>query len=162
MGRVRLMKLYRIAKSKRATDLSGEGARICGGRWNSRGTPMLYTSEHISLAALEVSVHLNSLMMKLKHSYITIEIPEGNKLITELSIDDLSSNWRSYPAPELLKSLGDKFVRDLEFLALKVPSVLSPSEFNYLLNPLHRRYSEVRISHQEDFLFDPRIKQDNE
>ena len=155
------MKLYRITKSKRAGDLSGEGARLSGGRWNSKGTPMLYSSEHISLAALEVSAHLNSLMMKLNHSCITIEIPDDDGLISELSSEVLPTTWRNYPPPEILKNFGDKFVRDLEFLALKVPSVLSPNEFNYLLNPMHRRYTEIRIVDQQDFFFDSRIKQEN-
>jgi RES domain-containing protein len=48
------MILYRFAHRKFAKDLSGTGARLKGGRWNPPGIPVIYTSENISLALLEI------------------------------------------------------------------------------------------------------------
>ncbi len=50
---------WRIVKAKRAkTAFSGEGARVYEGRWNSAGVAMVYCSEHLSLAALEILAHI--------------------------------------------------------------------------------------------------------
>ncbi len=150
------MFLYRISKEKYIRDLSGEGARKYGGRWNHKGMPVLYTSEHVSLAALEVLVHVP-----------VISLPKDLKLL-KLKISDkasreevdpaiLPANWKEYPAPTELKDLGTEWIEHRNSLLLKVPSAVISSEWNYLINPLHEEFEQITIDGVEDFMFDSRI-----
>ena len=150
------MFLYRISKEKYIRDLSGEGARKYGGRWNHKGMPVLYTSEHLSLAALEVLVHVP-----------VISLPKDLKLL-KLKISDkasreevdpaiLPANWKEYPAPTELKDLGTEWIEHRNSLLLKVPSAVISSECNYLINPLHEEFEQITIDGVEDFMFDSRI-----
>jgi RES domain-containing protein len=140
------MTVYRIAKLRqRITDLSGTGAYRTGGRWNSKGTYMLYTSENSSLAFLENLVHMDEQEFP-PHLYIA-----------ELAIVPDAPVYR--PEPELYpvnwlklgnlenKILGDQWMTERRYLAIRVQSAVNPAEFNYLLNPLFPAYHElVKIS----------------
>jgi len=150
------MIVYRITKSKRASDISGAGAALNPGRWNMRGTPVLYTSESKEIALLENLVHIPP-MLTPKLDILTIEIPDDS--ITRLEAKDLPSNWLQFPAPTILSELGQKWVNEGKYLGLMVPSCIIHSSFNIILNCSHKSYSkQVKIIDQTEFYFDSRLK----
>lgn len=149
------MILYRIAKCIYADDLSGTGARLYGGRWNSEGRPMLYLASSRSLAMLEVLVHLNPLIIPDNFCLAQIEVPDHS--ITSLDVTLLPDNWREVSAPGILKELGNEFLKNGRHLLMKVPSAIVPAEFNYLLNPLHPEAGKVSVAIKEPFGFDERL-----
>ncbi len=154
------MRVYRIAREKFIQDLSGEGARLYGGRWNPKGRAVLYTSAHQSLAALEVLVHTSFQYIPPDLNMLTLKVPDElpEKII---SPKDLPGNWNEYPAPSILGEIGTKWLNENATLILKVPSVVIPEEWNVLLNPAHELFSEIKIEQVKDFTFDPRFNPAN-
>ncbi len=152
------MLLYRIAKKEHVGDLTGAGARINGGRWNYKGTSVIYVSESRSLAALELLVHLDLPALPRDLKIATIEIP-GRIKPKEIKESQLPANWRSYPAPSELAEIGNRWASSAISLLLRVPSAIVDHEFNYLINPLHLQMKSVSISRIEDFIFDERLVQ---
>lgn len=149
------MIVYRLSRSQYSNDLSGRGAEIAGGRWNSKGIAMLYTGENISLCMAEVAVHMPLGIVPKDYELITLEIPDDE--ILELSKSELPENWReSLPMSETQK-LGNEFVLNSSKMILKVPSMVVPGEFNYLINPKHKNIGKVRIKKVEAFRFDTRL-----
>ncbi|ASU33484.1 RES family NAD+ phosphorylase [Mucilaginibacter xinganensis] len=149
------MVLYRIAKCEYAGDLSGTGARLYGGRWNSKGKPVTYLASSRSLAVLEVLVHLPPLMIPDDFCLVGIEVPDNS--ITQVAVNELPPHWQDVFAPAALKQIGDQFLKTGEHLLLKVPSSIVPMEFNYLLNPLHPGMKKVKLLKKEPFDFDSRL-----
>ncbi len=150
------MIVYRITKLKYARDLSGLGAERTGGRWNSKGTAVLYCSNSIAHASMEVVVNLPWGNPPPGYVLVAIEIPETIKE-TILPIKDLPKNWNRYPHPEKTQKLGDKFIREGKSLLLKVPSASVQGDHNYLINPNHKDFSKVKIKSIEPFGFDERL-----
>jgi RES domain-containing protein len=147
---------WRIVKSRYAsTAFDGEGARLYGGRWNSPGTRMVYTSSTISLAVLEVLVHLQEASLLSSYSLISADFDDA--LVERLERSRLPDGWRTYPAPSDLQRIGDDWVRSQRSVALEVPSVIVVRESNYLLNPAHPDFSSVVIGEPEPFTFDVRL-----
>ena len=147
---------WRIVKSRYvSTAFDGEGARLYGGRWNSPGTRMVYTSSTISLAVLEVLVHLQE--ASILSSYSLISAGFDDALVERLDRSMLPDGWRSYPAPSELQRIGDEWVRRQRSAVLEVPSVIVERESNYLLNPVHPDFSSVVIGKPEPFTFDERF-----
>ena len=147
---------WRIVKRKfRATAFTGEGARRYGGRWNSKGVAVVYVAESQSLAALEMLVHLDS--GELLKYYVAIPVTFDSRLVLDVDLSTLPRNWRTYPAPTTLRTIGDHWVSSGKSVALRVPSVLVPSESNFLLNPNHPDYTKLRIGKLLPFRFDPRL-----
>ncbi|WP_330960967.1 RES family NAD+ phosphorylase [Photobacterium sp. 53610] len=154
------MKLYRLAQKKFAdTPFSPVGAKLYGGRWNSKGTEALYFAESESLCALEVFVHVNNDPNIIdQYDLYRIDIPED--LIAKLEKEDLPQTWRDIPANEETQNIGDEFLNDAEpqFAALQVPSIISPRDNNYVVNPNHPAMEKIFEAHEKlDFEFDPRI-----
>lgn len=149
------MILYRIAKCSYVEDLSGTGARLYGGRWNSMGVAAVYLSSSLSLAVLEVLVHLPPLMLPDNFCVVEIDVPDGSAI--EITDDQLPDNWKDISPPTSLKKLGDRFLRDQQSLMLKLPSAIVPLENNYLLNPLHPEIKRVKIVNKVQFDFDSRL-----
>ncbi len=133
----------------------GRGARLYGGRWNSPGTRMVYTSSTISLAVLEVLVHLQK--AGLLSSYSLISASFDDAFVERLERSRLPDGWRTYPAPSELQRIGDEWVRSQRSVVLDVPSVIVERESNYLLNPAHPDFSSVVIGEPEPFTFDERL-----
>ncbi|MCC8423794.1 RES family NAD+ phosphorylase [Mucilaginibacter sp. UR6-11] len=148
------MILYRLVKSVYADDLSGNGARLYGGRWNSEGKAMVYLASSRSLAVLEALAHLNPTNMPDDYSIITIEAPDS---INELNLNTLPKNWKEYPEQNILQQFGNHFLFQNKKLLLKVPSALVDEEFNYLMNPLHKLAPSVKIITKKPFRFDERL-----
>lgn len=148
------MLVYRISKSQHIADISGRGAALYPGRWNKKGTPILYTGESKEIALLENLVHLPPLTIP-NLAIITLEIPDDN--IENLDVKQLPSNWYQYPAPTSLSELGQKWVNNQKSLALKVPSSIVHTSFNVLINCQHPNFKLVRVVDQSPFHFDTRL-----
>lgn len=139
-----------------STAWTGYGAREGGGRWNSVGVAMVYTSESASLTMLETLVHLQNTAILDAFTLLSIEVPD--ELIEWIDPQQLPENWRAADAPDALKQTGDGWVESIGSVALRVPSALSPVECNYLLNPTHPDYERiVRAAQQIPFQFDRRL-----
>ena len=150
------MIVYRIGKTKYSKDLTGEGARMNGGRWNYKLTPCVYTSENRALALLEYTVNVNIDDIPRALSITSIEIPDSG--IEELKQADLPGDWTQVPAPSSTKEFGTSLLRAATGPILKIPSSIISKEFNYILNPLHVDSKGFRIISVEDFVYDVRIK----
>ena len=144
---------YRFSAKIYSHDISGEGARINGGRWNNRGVPVLYTSLAVSLGLLELLIHSLSYDFIKKNQLTIIELP--NKSIKTLQSTDLKKDWVS--DDDYSKFIGDEFVKSKSHLALKVPSAIIQHEYNLVINPLHALFSEVKIKKVSLFDFDERL-----
>lgn len=148
------MLLYRITRSVYAEDLSGTGARLYGGRWNSVGKGMLYLASSRALAVLEVLVHLTPMLIPEDFEIVTLEVPED---LQELDVKLLPEGWQQFPQPDILRNFGDRFITENKHLMLKVPSAIVSQEFNFLVNPLNALIKNVKIKNRQPFTFDQRL-----
>ncbi len=149
------MIIFRLSLSKYAKDLSGSGAELHGGRWNSKGTAMIYCCESRALCTTEIAVHMPLGQLPGDYKLIGIEIP--NESVLALYEAALPDDWHAVPHSFSTQLLGDEFVSKSENMVLKVPSVVVPGEFNYLINPKHINFQEVKIVSETDFNFDKRL-----
>ena len=142
------MDLWRLCRHPHA-DLSGEGARIFGGRWNSPGRPVVYFAEHPALAALEVRVHLDLPFELLPNDFVLMHVllPDGR--IAEVADASIAGSETV--------ATGDAWLAAGRSVALRVPSVLLPYAWNVLLNPRHPEIARASITSIEAFEFDPRL-----
>jgi RES domain-containing protein len=146
---------WRIVKEKHAARaFSGEGAAKTGGRWNSRGVPVVYTSCTKALAALESLVHLNPPVL---FKYVAFRIKFDDALVEIFPAKALPADWQTEPPPPTTKAIGDVWVRESRSAVLALPSVIVSGEPNYLLNPAHPDFKKISISKPEPFAFDPRL-----
>ena len=150
------MKVYRLARKKYAEELSGVGAAKYGNRWNTKGVEIIYTAQSRALAMAEVLVHLSLETLPSDFQMIQIEIPDSIK-IESLSIRQLQTNWNSFPASVVTQQLGDAFIENNKNLVLKVPSAVVKGDYNYLINPKHPKFNQIKITEISDFPFDHRI-----
>lgn len=149
------MKLYRITHTKYASDLEGTGGLYGPGRWHREGTRLLYLAEHISLAKLEVLA--NSRIIPTNQSLVTVEIPE-NATILYINSRVLPVGWEKVPYLEELALLAERWLNEQKYWGMRVPSAHSPTEFNYLLNPLHPEHKTIQLISTEPHPFDGRLK----
>jgi RES domain-containing protein len=149
------MIVYRITNCDYANDLSGTGARLYGGRWNNEGKSMLYTASSRSLAILEVLVHLPPLMIPDNYCSVEIEVPDDS--ILTINTADLPVGWQDVSTITETKEMGDAFIKNREYLMMRVPSVIVSTEYNYLINPTHPKIKEVSILYNSPFNFDERL-----
>jgi RES domain-containing protein len=129
---------------------------LFGGRWNHRGTRVVYTSSSLSLAALETLAHFDEEEGPDALVAIPADMPDDVP-ITRIKISELASNWRTTPAPESLAEIGTRWTMARHSLVLAVPSAIIPQELNYLLNPLHPQVKRIRVGRPKPFSFDPRL-----
>ena len=150
------MTVSRLTKEKYKNGLSGIGAEKHGGRWNNKGTRIVYTAESRSLAVLELAVHVAFNILPKNYHIVEIEIPEDPFLEFDVSLLK-KKDWKSNPPIGFTQSEGDKFIQDNQFLCLKVPSAIVEGDFNYLINPLHPDFGKVKIKKTSPFEFDERL-----
>ena len=152
------MNLWRICKEVRAgTAFDGEGARRFPGRWNHRGVPMVYCTTALSLAALEVFVHLDPDDLPDDLVAIRAELPDD--LPPEVvDVATLPARWNRTPGPTTLQDIGSAWVAASRGVALSVPSAIIPVERNVLLNPGHPDLARIVRHPPERFVFDPRLR----
>ncbi|MBN7812529.1 RES family NAD+ phosphorylase [Algoriphagus sp. H41] len=148
------MQVYRLTKSKYAGDISGTGAAINPGRWNRKGSPVLYTGINPEIALLETIVHLPPMLSPVL-DMLTLEIPDDSTLTLQDS--DLPANWSDYPAPTILSEIGQRWIENGKQLALQVPSCIIKTSSILVLNCQHPKYREVKIVERTPFPLDPRL-----
>jgi RES domain-containing protein len=147
---------WRILKATHAGQaFDGEGARRHGGRWNSPGVKMVYTSDSPALAALELLTQLNDATLLPRFVLISVDVPDDG--VGELNVAELPARWRSHPAPPQLQALGDAWIQGASSVALRVPSAVEPRQHNYLLNPDHPDFGALKIGPTEPYAFDMRL-----
>lgn len=150
-----MRRAWRIVKEKHAaTAFDGEGAWRYGGRWNSRGTRLVYTSATLSLAALESLVHLNP---PVAFKYVAIPIDFDDAFVEVVAAAGLPSDWTEEPPPPSTAKIGDLWVKESRSAVLELPSVIIPGEPNYLINPAHSDFKKITVGKPEPFSFDRRL-----
>ena len=151
------MELYRIAHEKFVADLSGTGARLYGGRWNSEGQAAVYTASSRSLAVLETLVHTPlHLLQQMQFVLLTLKIPDA-ATIEKVDPSSLPPGWELWNYKQHTQRIGDTFLNNRKKLLLQVPSVVVPEEVNVVLNPAHPSMSQVRVLQQRPVRWDSRI-----
>jgi len=147
------MDVYRIEQTKYGAQLTGEGAFLVGGRWNHKGTRVLYTSTSRALCILETLVHTSGLPLLNSFSILTISVPDNFVRV----LDDLPVDWDADVITNSTRDCGSEFVKNKKSIGLMMPSVIVPQEFNMVINVLHPEMSKVKLKAVEDFNYDTRL-----
>lgn len=136
--------------------MSGNGAYRRGGRWNPAGIRVVYCADSRSLALVEVLANVKrpALLQDQQWVLVPVEVPES--LIERPT--RVPDSWREMPYTTATQAFGAAWVQAQRSVALRVPSVVVPGEFNYLLNPAHPQFSKIKIGRPEPFTFDPRLQ----
>lgn len=149
------MEVFRISSEKYAKGLTASGA---ANRWIYDHQFVLYTGSSRSLATLELVVHRSSIQTGLKYKIMVISIADDDKLYTQLKMDDLPEDWRQATAYATLQKAGSQWYQSDASLVLKVPSVIIPLEFNYIINTSHPDFKDnVQLVRLEDYFWDQRL-----
>ena len=150
-----MLTIYRIVKARHARAvLTGEGARLAGGRWNRPGETVVYASASLALAVIETFIHLGEDGLNIKFVSFTIAIPDS------VAIERCRRpprNWRAEPPGSESMRYGSRWLRVGRTAVLEVPSAIVPLEKNYLLNPGHPDFRKIRLGRALPFVFDPRM-----
>lgn len=140
------MTIYRIHRADRAAE-DFTGAMLAGGRWNATGVPMLYAAQHLSLACLEILVHLDRTQIPSDYAWSSTDLPRELEILRVDSPHDVDA----------CQAAGSEWVRKSNQLGTQVASAIIPKEFNILLNPNHSAYKSLVWSGPQSFHFDPRM-----
>lgn len=152
------MRCYRIVRpAYAASALSGEGARLYGGRWNPPGWRCVYAAESRALAVLELLVHLTGRSRGLTYRLLTLEVDKKAPSETP----SLPSDWAAQPAGKSSQTIGLDWLKAARSPAMRVPSVLIPEEHNLLLNPAAPGFKKIRIIEEREFQLDLRLAKEN-
>ena len=151
------MTAWRIVKDKHAkVAFSGEGARIFEGRWNSTGVGMVYCSENLALAALEILAHIQPVRMRDKLRAFRISFDAS--LMEVVDLRKLPKGWNAQPPGPVSKHIGDDRIKSGRSAVLALPSVLVPLERTFLLNPKHPDFGKIKITDAGEFVLDRRLR----
>ncbi|MEE9465532.1 MAG: RES family NAD+ phosphorylase [Candidatus Neomarinimicrobiota bacterium] len=151
-----MIRLFRIARTAYIDDLTGEGARLYGGRWSRKGDAVLYTSERRSLAAMEYLVHLPPGLAPPNLSIREFELPDDVSSL-DVPVTTLPPDWKTYPPLDITMKFGTDWLQAGDSLLLRVPSVNVEKESNVLINPSHPEFKQVNALAPQPFAFDPRL-----
>lgn len=149
------MIVFRLSRQAFINDISGYGAEKTGGRWNSKGIPVLYTAASRALAVVEIAVHVPVGIIPANYFLASVEVPDDD--ILKLDTKTLPKNWNSNPFVKATQTIGDNFIRSNTHLILQVPSATVTGDHNYLINPRHTDFNKVKIKSIDTFLFDSRL-----
>ncbi|MBI2386967.1 MAG: RES family NAD+ phosphorylase [Elusimicrobia bacterium] len=152
---IRAWRIDKAARSK-ADSFSGEGGRLVAGRWNSKGQAVVYAASTLSLAALEKFVHLGAEGSAIAFVSYEILIPSTVRT-AEVKRAAVPGDWREQPAPASTQKIGDEWIRGMRSAVLRVPSVVTPDEFNLILNPAHPDFVKIKVSAPRAYSFDSRM-----
>ena len=153
------MRIWRICRERHAAHaFSGDGSRLTSGRWNSEGVPLAYASEHLSLAAIELFVHVTQRDEPRDLVAIEAEFPVAAEVLQKQKREiaaRLGTDWRlEMPTT---RAIGDAWFRERSSAVMLVPSVVIDVEWNVLLNPEHRDFSKLEVMQTRPFRFDERM-----
>jgi RES domain-containing protein len=130
----KLRRLYRIGDADGEYPVWHSGGSLRNpGRWNLEGEPVIYAAESYALAMLEKLVHWNGIVPSNQH-FVEAEVPAGTSY-EAVQVAALSG-WDADSSP-VAKAFGSRWLREGRSAILFVPSVLSPTDRNVLINPLH-------------------------
>jgi RES domain-containing protein len=146
------MRVFRVCREEYSLELVASGRM---NRWNKDGQHVIYAAESRALCALELLAHTNGVVPAGNYRTMVIEIPETE--IEEITDEELPKNWKSVKAYPQLQRIGSQWYEESKQLLLKVPSVLIPSEFNYVINTKHPAFKNVSIASLESFFWDDRL-----
>ncbi len=162
MSKARAVQIWRLARETSeyaASDLSGKGAAKVGGRWNPVGLPVVYAASNISLAALELLVHIGEVANVRNMFLIKIDVPEAIMQCAErVKISSVSPAWQAEPPGIASIEIGRRWAQAGQTLLLQVPSAIVPEENNFLINPAHKDCKRIRATVLRRFAFDPRLE----
>jgi len=145
---------YRLVKEKHAhRAFDGEGARLYGGRWNSQGGSVVYTSDSLALCCLEIFVNLP--LYDLLKDFVYIKLSFDEKLVQDV---DLHESWNDRPVSKISQGIGDVWLQEQGSAVLMVPSVIIPEGNNYLINFNHQDSNQIKIGDPISLAFDSRLK----
>lgn len=150
------MRAWRIAKAKRARDLSGQGAALEGGRWNEVEVPAVYMGLSPGICCLETFVHLPARPL-IPMKITVFELPDDPDLYFEPPAAELPTSWNTMPADRQSMAFGAEWIRNGGQLGLIVPSAVMPLERNIVINPRHPAIEQVQIVEVLDFSYDDRM-----
>jgi RES domain-containing protein len=151
--------VWRIAvetPSYTANDLSGTGAKMTGGRWNSKGTPVVYCATNIALATLETVHYLRSGGLPFNRYLVRIDVPDAVWGARQM-LDPLPGGWDAIPAGLSARTAGDGWIASGATALLLVPSVIVPDEYNVLINPRHGDAAAITSMTLKRWIYDPRL-----
>jgi RES domain-containing protein len=132
-----------------AGTLSGEGALRYGGRWNSKGVPVIYAAESRIMAVLELLIRQPIDKICAQYKILPLDIPDT------IFQPKIPAHWKE---DELVsRKLGDELLKNRNNLVIKVPSALLSNSYNYLVNPLSPKIDQVRLLSPEAILMDDRL-----
>jgi RES domain-containing protein len=150
------MLVWRLQRSVHSA-LTGEGARLYGGRWNSPGRPVVYTSDSLALSVLEMLVHLDSDLVPADYASYMIDIPDDLRT-AEVVRGDLPAGWnRSITCRECVQ-IGENWLERGETAVLIVPSAVGTHGNNVLIDPRHDFARSISVRSEDPFDFDPRLR----
>lgn len=142
------MRFWRISEF---ADLSGDGGKLYPGRWNLRGVPIVYCADHPSTALLEILVHLNPNRMPQNYQLIEVILDEELAVTTP----ELRHGWEGDEGHS--QFIGYKFITENKNALMRVPSVIMPQAFNYLINPAHSDSAKIKVGQIWRYPFDSRL-----
>ena len=137
--------------------LSGKGAELSGGRWNRKGTPVVYASTSRALACLETVVHLTQTPLPLNRYLVEIVVPQVSWNAAAGFDAAQAIGWDAEPAGKVSLDWGTAWAKGASTLLARVPSVAVEEEFNVLINPMHPDLSVVRARKVRRWLYDGRF-----
>ncbi len=150
------MQLFHLGSSRFAKQLTGEGARLFGGRWNQKGDACLYTSGTRSLCILEYLANVT--LENIPPDLVITEYSLPDKYCRIIQMQDLPENWYDVPAPVSTRRFGSNLLAGSKVVCFAVPSAIVHAERNYILNPAADGFAQLKIVATEPFVIDHRIK----
>ena len=150
------MLIYRLGTTVHIRDLTGEGARLNGGRWNHPGTSCIYSSVSRALSLLEYTCHTKKNLIPRDLSFATFDVPDHS--IQTFTIGDLPGNWKHWPHAQQPRDFGTQFLNENRFLLYCIPSVVIEEEMNYIINPMHPDAKKIKIVSVKGYTYDLRLK----
>ncbi len=153
-----MIRVWRLCQAEHAdAAFSGEGARRYGGRWSKKGQTVVYTAATLSLAALEILVHVDTDLLPNNFIAFAVDIPDESIAIESITCNELAANWREIYPPITCQAIGERWLAHGKSAVLAVPSAVIVEENNFLLNPAHPDFSTLTIHTPSAFQFDARL-----
>jgi RES domain-containing protein len=137
------------------TAYDGEGAKLYGGRWSPPGIAIAYAAESRALAVLEILANADDPNRLTRLAWVLVPAEVDPALIERPA--RYPESWAQFPHSTASQGFGATWAQEARSAVLRVPSVVVPGEFNYLVNPAHPAFKQLKIGKPVPFSFDPRL-----